>query len=202
MVVKRNYVVGIVNDGCIDEVNEIIRRYATVTKEYSSHMYFVKQPLNYGDFAHDLTFFSLESESEEDVDRKVQDLIDDLENLNADYVLRDEQAGKLLVTVRHGGRIIIKFDDVKLIRKGTFAKIDELKSLHTDFGFCKGFKPDFRPLEGVSVEDLHIVPEIIYIASDTEENLFKFRDYVIEKVSEIDPDLKTEFTLSFDENFI
>lgn len=198
MTIKRKYVIGIINDEKISEVNNILHKYVSLTKESSSHMFFMKQPIDPSKVSQDVTMFTMESESDEKMDEKVKDLIDELGGLNTDYVLRDDETGDLLVTVGYGGQISIKFDHVESIPKGTFEKIDELKSLHTDFGYCKGFKPNFRPLEGVSVVDLEIEPEIIYIVADSEENLFKFRDYVIQKVKEIDPTLKTKFTLFFD----
>ena len=198
MTIKRKYVIGIINDEKISEVNNILHKYASLTKESSSHMFFMKQPIDPSKVSQDVTMFTMESESDEKMDEKVKDLIDELKGLNTDYVLRDDETGNLLVTVGYGGQISIKFDYVESIPKGTFEKIDELKSLHTDFGYCKGFKPNFRPLEGVSVADLEMEPEIIYIIADSEENLFKFRDYVIQKVMEINPTLKTKFTLFFD----
>lgn len=198
MTIKRKYVIGIINDEKISEVNNILHKYVSLTKESSSHMFFMKQPIDPSKVSQDVTMFTMESESDEKMDEKVKDLIDELDGLNTDYVLRDDETGKLLVTVGYGGQISIKFDHVESIPKGTFEKIDELKSLHTDFGYCKGFKPNFRPLEGVSVANLEMEPEIIYITADSEENLFKFRDYVIQKVMEINPTLKTKFTLFFD----
>jgi hypothetical protein len=41
------------------------------------------------------------------------------------------------------------------------------------------------------------LPEIIYITSDSEENLLKLRDYISQKALEIDQDLETEFTWFF-----
>ena len=199
MTIKRKYVIGIINDEKISEVNNILHKYASLTKESSSHMFFMKQPIDPSQISQDVTMFTMESESDAKMDENVKDLIDELEGLNTDYVLRDDETGKLLVTVGYGGQISIKFDHVESIPKGTFEKIDELKSLHTDFGYCKGFKPNFRPLEGVSVADLEMEPEIIYITANSEENLFKFRDYVIQKVMEINPTLKTKFTLFFDQ---
>ena len=199
MTIKRKYVIGIINDEKISEVNNILHKYASLTKESSSHMFFMKQPIDPSKVSQDVIMFTMESESDEKMDEKVKDLIDELEGLNTDYVLRDDETGKLLVTVGYGGQISIKFDYVESIPKGTFEKIDELKSLHTDFGYCKGFKPNFRPLEGVSVANLEMEPEIIYITADSEENLFKFRDYVIQKVMEINPTLKTKFALFFDQ---
>ena len=126
------------------------------------------------------------------------DLIADLNKLDGDYALRDDETGELLVTVRYGGQIAVKFDNIKTLEKGTFKKIDEFKSFSTDFGYCKGFKPNFRPIEG-NVENVEIKPEIIYITADSEENLLKLRDYLTDKIKEIDPDFLVEFTRFFDE---
>ena len=139
-----------------------------------------------------------ESESESGLQKKVNDLIADLNKLEGDYALRDDETGELLVTVRYGGQIAVKFDNIKTLEKGTFKKIDEFKSLNTDFGYCKGFKPNFRPIEG-NVENVEIKPEIIYITADSEENLLKLRDYLTDKIKEIDPDFLVEFTCFFDD---
>ena len=131
------------------------------------------------------------------MNKKVENMINDLQNLKVDYVLRDEETGEFLVTVKYGGQVAIKFDHIKFLKKGTFQKIDELKFFNTEYGYCKGFKPNFRPLEDKSIEDIEVLPEIIYITANSEENLLKLRDYLFDKVSQINPDLETEFTWFF-----
>ena len=51
----------------------------------------------------------------------------------------------------------------------------------------------FRPLEGQSIKDLEINPEIIYLISDSSENLLKLRDYVSQKVLEVNSDFELDF---------
>ena len=198
MSVKRNYIVGIINDETIPQFETALSQYATSIKESSSHMYFGKQPIDSDKISQDVRFFNMESESESGLQKKVNDLIADLNKLEGDYALRDDETGELLVTVRYGGQIAVKFDNIKTLEKGTFKKIDEFKSLSTDFGYCKGFKPNFRPIEG-NVENVEIKPEIIYITADSEENLLKLRDYLTDKIKEIDPDFLVEFTCFFDD---
>lgn len=198
MSVKRNYVVGIINDETIPQFENVISQYATSIKESSSHMYFGKQPIDSDKISLDVRFFNMESESESGLQKKVNDLIADLNKLEGDYALRDDETGELLVTVRYGGQIAVKFDNIKTLEKGTFKKIDEFKTLSTDFGYCKGFKPNFRPIEG-NVENVEIKPETIYITADSEENLLKLRDYLTDKIKEIDPDFLVEFTCFFDD---
>ena len=198
MSVKRNYIVGIINDETIPQFETVLSQYATSIKESSSHMYFGKQPIDSDKISQDVRFFNMESESESGLQKKVNDLIADLNKLEGDYALRDDETGELLVTVRYGGQIAVKFDNIKTLEKGTFKKIDEFKSFSTDFGYCKGFKPNFRPIEG-NVENVEIKPEIIYITADSEENLLKLRDYLTDKIKEIDPDFLVEFTCFFDD---
>ena len=198
MSVKRNYIVGIINDETIPQFETVLSQYATSIKESSSHMYFGKQPIDSDKISQDVRFFNMESESESGLQKKVNDLIADLNKLEGDYALRDDETGELLVTVRYGGQITVKFDNIKTLEKGTFKKIDEFKTLSTDFGYCKGFKPNFRPIEG-NVENVEIKPEIIYITADSEENLLKLRDYLTDKIKEIDPDFLVEFTCFFDD---
>ena len=193
MAIQRNYVVGIIDYEKIGEVNEVIFSYSDVTEEYTSYMYFAKQPLNSGEFVPDATFFQLKAENESSLNKKINNLIKDLDALTADYVLKDEESGKLLSVVEFGGTLFVKFDNLKIINKGTFKQIDDLKQLKTDFGYCRGFKANFRPLEGKPIDDLKVNPEIIYLISDSSENLSKFREYVSERVIEIDPKFEVDF---------
>jgi hypothetical protein len=197
MSVNRKFIIGIINDESISEVNDVISRYAIMAKDTSSHMYFVKQPIDPENISNDVVFFQIEARDDREMDEKLKDMIDDLNALNVDYALRDEATGELLVTVKYGGQIAVKFDNVKAIKEGTFERIDELKTTNTDFGYCKGFKPSFRPLEGKSLEDMKILPEIIYVTSDSEENMAKLRDHICQNVSKIDSDLECEFTWFF-----
>jgi hypothetical protein len=197
MSVKQNFILGIINDEGISEANNVISKYATKAQDTSSHMYFAKQPINTDEISNDVIFFQIVGEDESQLDKKIENLIKDMENLNIDYVLRDGASGEFLVTVKYGGQIAVKFDNVDVVKPGTFEKIDELKFLKNDLGYCKGFKPSFRPLEGKSTENINVLPEIIYIASDCEENLLKLRDHIIRKVLEIDSDLECEFTWFF-----
>ena len=197
MSIKRNYILGIINDNAIPEFEGTVSRYASMSKESSSHMYFSRQPVDSSDISQDVIFFQLESENKSELEGKVKSLISDLNELEGDYVLRDDETVELLVTVRYGGQIAIKFDNLKIIKKGTFEKIDELKSFKTDFGYCKGFKPNFRPIEGNSVEDLNVEPEIIYITASSSENLMKLRDLLTDEVKKIDSGLEVDFNWFF-----
>ena len=197
MSIKRNYILGVINDKYILKVEDIIAKFAMVSEASSSHMYFARQPVDVSKISQDVIFFQLESESKSMLDKKVEGLIEDLNELNVDYVLRDDETGELLVTVRYGGQIAIKFDNLKSIDKGTFAKIDELKSFRTDYGYCRGFKPNFRPIEGNPIGDLKINPEVIYITADSSENLLRLRDELTEMVKEINSDFEVEFTWFF-----
>lgn len=199
MSIKRNYILGIINDNAIPEFEGTVSRYASMSRESSSHMYFSRQPVDSSDISQDVIFFQLESENKSELEGKVKSLISDLNELEGDYVLRDDETGELLVTVRYGGQIAIKFDNLKIIKKGTFEKIDELKSFKTDFGYCKGFKPNFRPIEGNSIEDLNVEPEIIYITASSSENLMKLRDLLTDEVKEIDSGLEVDFNWFFND---
>lgn len=194
---ERNYIIGIVNDNDIPKISKVILQYAVMTKETSSHMFFSKQPVDPKRISQDFIFLQIAGDNETMLEKKLENMINDLDDLNAAYVLRDQESGEFLVTVKYGGQITIKFDNVKTIEQGTFAKIDELKFLDEDFGYCKGFKPNFRPVEGKSIEDLEVLPEEIYIVSDSEQNLLKLRDYIYQKVKDIDSDLEIEFSWFF-----
>ena len=192
MAIQRNYVIGII-DHNISEVNEIIFSHSDVTMGFTSFMYFGKLPVDQNKYIPDTTFFQLRAEDESSLNRKLNDLIRDLDKLNGDYVLKDEESGKLLVIVDFGGTLYINFDKLKIIKKGTFKQIDDLKQIETDLGYTRGFNPNFRPLEDRSVENMDINPEVIYLISDSQENLMKFKDYVSDKILEINSDFELDF---------
>lgn len=197
MSVKRSYILGVINHSEVSKANDIISKYAVDVKDTTSYMYFAKQPIKPGQLSNDVIFFQMVAENDRMLKEQEENLISELNNLDTDYVLRDNNTGEFLVTVKYGAQVAIKFDKVKFLEPGTFEKIDELKFTNTDFGYCKGFKPNFRPLEGKSTESVEVLPEIIYITSDSEENLLKLRDFVAQKALEIHPDLETEFTWFF-----
>lgn len=187
MTVHKRYTLGIYEWDKIDDVNEIVEKYATITMQSSSHMYFHKQPINPDEVIQDITFFQMES------DEKFDEMAKKLKETNIDIILRDEDTKQIVMNVEYGGVLTITFDNVKTIKQDTYAKIDELKHMKNEFGYCKGFKPSFRPMELTSTENEYINPEIFYLISDTAENLEKLKDYLSEKILEIDPDFKIEY---------
>ena len=195
MTVKKNYIIGDVDGEHIKEVASIVETHANITMESSSHMFFDKQPINPNDFKTDIIFFQLECENENELNKKLDEMIGELELLDADVMLRDEKAGKFLMNVHHGGILSIKFDNIKTIKEGTFKKIDRIKTLKTENGYCRGFKPSFRPIEPSSIENVYVNPEVIYLLSRTSENLSKLKDEIFDEILKIDPDFKLEFNV-------
>ena len=129
---------------------------------------------------------------ESSFEKKLDELIQNLNELDADYIMMDDETKRLIVTIDYGGYIKVKFDNVKYLKPHTYDKFDEIKTMKTDIGYCKGFKPKFRPLCG-DLSDVCINPEIIYLVSDSSENIEKFRALVSKKILEIDPDFELEF---------
>ena len=86
----------------------------------------------------------------------------------------------------------IKFDNLNEIPKGTYKKIDDLKYLKTEFGYCKGYMPTFRPLEGKPINNKEIKDEHIYVFSNSDENMAKLREVICKKIMEINADLIVE----------
>ena len=100
--------------------------------------------------------------------------------------------GKFYTTIESVGAIKISLENLKTIPKGTYKQIDQWKNVITEYGYCKGYKPLFRPIEGILIEDLEVKEEIIYLFSTPAENMAKLIDYISEKISEINPELKIE----------
>ena len=132
------------------------------------------------------------TEKQIELDKKLNDLIEEMNGLNTGYAIRDEDTHEMVVEIEHLMALNIKFDKVKYIKEGTFKKIDEMNHLKTEFGICKTYNPNFRPVENMSIENLDIKPEIIYLFSDSAENLSKLKTFVSEKIMEIDPDLEID----------
>ena len=193
MPIKKNYAIAIMDTEKIDEFDEIISKYTNAIKKSYSHIFFDTQPVSSEDITHDITFFRLEGESESVLDEKINKIIEELNELDSDYTLRDEESGKMIVAIDFVGMLIIKFNDIDRINEGTYKRIDELKKTKGEFGYCKGYKPDFRPREGTQIENVKIHPEKIFLFSDSRENILKLKDYLSEKVIKIDSNLKVEF---------
>ena len=190
---KRNFIIGIMDDTKISQVNGLIAKYATVLSQYTSFLFFKKQPIDGENIVKDITMFQLEAADENSLNRQLDMLIDELNGFDADYVLGDDDTKEIIVTIDHVGKLFIKFDNIKTLHKGTFEKINQLKQLKSEFGYCKGFRPPFRPMEGNSIEDMNVPPEIVYLISDSEENLMKLNDHISRQILEINPDFICEF---------
>ena len=193
MVVKKNFSIAIVDIEKINEINKIIMRYATSVKEYSSHYYFDLRPMQGEDICMDITLFQLESENESALNKKLNDLIKELDQLNTNYAIRNEDTAELIVEIEHVIALDIKFDNVKFIKEGTYEKIDGFNHLKTEFGVCKTYNPSFRSIENMSTENKVIEHETIYLFSSNAEDLSKLKAFVSEKIMEFDSDLEIEF---------
>lgn len=192
MSVKKSYTVGIMDERKINKINEVISKFAEVTIQSSSHMYFDKQPIDANEVVLDVTFFQLKSDDEKSCDDKLRELIKNLDELNAEYILMDEEDKHMIVTVDYAGYIIVKFDKISFIKPKTYDFIDEIKTMKTDIGYCKGFKPQFRPIKG-DLSEVLVNSEMIYLVSDSSENLKKFKDLISQKLLEFEPDFELEF---------
>ena len=195
MTIKRKLAIAILDSSKIDEVNEIIIKKANITVQSSSHLLFDTLPIDLTDIDYDITFFQLEAKDKNELDIKLKDLIENLDQLNMDYGLRDEKSGEMIVYVKFVGALDIKFDDIEIIKKDTYKKIDALKAFKSELGTCKGYKPDFRPLEEHPIKDMNVKKESIYLFCHSHENLMKLKDLLIENTLKIDAKLKTDFRI-------
>ena len=140
-----------------------------------------------------MIYFKFDYEDESLLNEKLNNMIDELNQETIYYILRDEGAGKILVTLDYICAMDIKFDNIKIIKEGTYKKIDELKSLKTEFGACKGYRPNFRPLESNPIGNITIKTENIYLFCRTREDFDKMKDFMSKRIMEIDSDLKVEY---------
>ncbi len=182
----------IMDHAYIHDINHIVVKHSDTSAQSSSHVLFDVEPVNMTDVAEDLTFFTMSAEDEASLDNKVNDLIEELNTLNTDYSIRNMETNNFYTTIESVGRLSIKFDNLKILPKGTYKKIDELKNIKTEFGYCKGYKPTFRRLEGNSIENLEVKDENIYLFTNPEGDMSKLIERLSEKVMEINPDFYIE----------
>ena len=201
MSIKKRYTLGIMDETKIDEADAILTKCSENTMKSTSHMYFSKQPLNSNEVIQDVTFFQLKDSDEKSLEKKLKSLIEELNKLNTDFILMDDETGKMLMTIDFAAAIHVKFDKVKFLKPGTYEIMDGIKSMKTDIGYCKGFKSSFRPLPGSSIENMYVDQEIIYLVSNSSENLDKLKNRIYEKILEIDSDFEFEFRLIAPEDF-
>ncbi|MBQ2652808.1 MAG: hypothetical protein IJF83_04570 [Methanobrevibacter sp.] len=192
MVVKKTFSLAIVDIDKIDDINKIILKYAGYIQQYSTYFYFGLDPMSGDDIYMDITFFELKSESESSLEKKLNDLIEAVNQLDTLYAIRDEGTHDMVLEIEHVIALNIKFDNVKFIKEGTYGKIDSLNHLKTEFGICKNYNPNYRPVENISVENKLVEPETIYLFSDSAENLSKLKALVSEKIMKIDSDFAIE----------
>ena len=128
------------------------------------------------------------------MDEKFKELTKEIDQVIRNYAIRDEDTGELLVYLKFVGELSIKFDNMSVIKEGTYKKIDELKNLKSEFGICRGYKPNFRIMEGQHFENKNNKPEGIYLLCHSHENLMNLKELLSEKIMEIDSDFEIEFT--------
>ena len=176
----------------IHDFNEIISQFSNFFHPYSSH-YFFNLSIDASTVStQDVTYFKLDAENEEGIDKKLRGLMEELDKFDTYYSIKDSETGKIYTVITTVGELDIKFDNFKSIPNGTYEKIDEIKNLITEFGCCKGFKPQFRVLEDKPIENYDVQPEIIYLFSDSSEHMINLQDYMSEKILEINPDFVIE----------
>lgn len=199
MSAKKNLSIAILEASKTDDINNIISKYGTIAMQPSSHLLFDMEPVTPDEIRPDITIFRIEAENETLQNKKLESLIDDLNQLNTGYTLMDEDSKEMIVSFEFVCALDIKFDNLKIIKEGTYKKIDELKLLKSDLGFCKGYKPYFRAIEGISIENTDIQPETIYILTHSSEALLKIKDCLSEKIMKIDPNFEIGLRLFTEE---
>lgn len=194
MPIKQKFNIQIYNKDKINQISSIITDFGKIISRSSSVMFSTKIQINPDEIVYDSIIFQLESESEKSLDELLNKLCEDIDDLNAIYVLKNFETKEVIVYPnKFLGKIIVRFDNLKTIKHGTFDKLDKLKGLKTSCGYCRGVNPLFRPIETMSVEHMEVSPEIIYLVSNSSGNLEKLREYVFDEVRKTDSNIDVEF---------
>ena len=195
MSISHKYSIATFDPDKISEIDKVILKYSENITKSSSHVLFNIAPINITDVVEDLTFFRITSEDESGLNRQYEEMIKELNTVDTDYSIRDEETGEIFASINSIGALDILFDKISIIKEGTYKKIDELKNMKTEFGYCKGYKPIFRPLEGKLIESIDVEKEIIYLFAKSPENFEKLKDYLQEQIIDIDPDFEFEIRI-------
>lgn len=126
-----------------------------------------------------------------DENHTFKDLINELGELCKYVTFIDRDNRDVLQYI---GRLIISFDKIKSVKIGTHDKLDELRVLKTDFGYCKGQKPDIRIMETSYAVNMGY-SEVIYLLSDSLDNLVKLDLLVEKELLDFDSNFEFEFDL-------
>lgn len=192
MAVINKYAIATFDHDKISEIDEIILKYYENITKSSSHILFDIKPINPTDVVEDLTFFRIIAETESEANDIFNKMVEELNTVDTDYSIWNKETKDVFTTINHIGALDIKFDKIQTIKKGTYKSIDELKNMRTEFGYCKGYKPSFRPLEERQIEGLEVPKESIYLFSKTSEEYSKLTDFLSEKIMAINPDFELE----------
>lgn len=192
MAVTHKYAIATFDHDKISEIDEIIVKYYENITKSSSHILFDIKPINPTDVVEDLTFFRIIAENESEANDIFNKMVAEMDTVDTDYSIWNEETRDVFTTINHIGALDIKFDKIHTIEKGTYKSIDELKNMRTEFGYCKGYKPSFRPLEERPIENLEVPKESIYLFSKTSEEYSKLTDFLSEKIMAINPDFELE----------
>lgn len=127
----------------------------------------------------------------------LKDLIKELGELCCHVTFKDYGTKDV---IHYVGKVTISFDKVDFVKIGTFEKLDKIKHLKTEWGYCKshdvtsrGIKGP-RPIEGMSAKNMGFV-EVIILVSNSLDNLVKLDLLVENKVLEIDSKLEVDFEM-------
>ena len=127
----------------------------------------------------------------------LNDLIKELGELCYYVTFKDYETKEVIRCV---GKVNISFDKVDFVKIGTFEKLDKIKQLKTEFGYCKSYDVTSkgikgpRPIEGMSAKNMGFV-EVIILVSNSLDNLVKLDLLVENKVLEIDSKLEVDFEM-------
>ena len=171
MTISKKLSIIIFDHNKISNVNHVIFNYTDSFSKSSSHILFDVEPISLSDIAEDLTFFRISADDEESLDKKIDNLFEDLNQLNTDYSIRNVGTGEFYTAIDSIGKLIIKLDKFETVPEGTYKQIDKYKNIKTEFGYCKGYKPSYCPIEGNSIENLKIMDENIYLFSKSSQNM-------------------------------
>lgn len=192
MAVIHKYAIATFDHDKISEIDKIILKYSENITKSSSHVLFNIKPINLTDVVEDLTFFKITAETESESNDIFTKMVNELDTVDTDFSIWNQENRDIFTTIDHLGALDIKFDKIHVIKKGTYKKIDELKNIRTEFGYCKGYKPNFRLLEGKPIESVDVPKETIYLFAKTPEDYSKLTDYISKILMEWDSDFELE----------
>ena len=123
MSIKKEFYLIIFDETKIHDLNKIIVDHSDYAYQSSSHYLFEVNLSNATVTSDDVTYFQLTDEDESTIDNRLKEIMAELDKFDTFYSIKNCETGEVYSVITTVGSVDIKFDNLKVIPKGTYEKI-------------------------------------------------------------------------------